>query len=103
MACHTRLGVHDADERAPHREVRVCAMLVRSLHGHGGDVRGLKGSGDLFGDSYSRPRRDPLVELGATRTSTASGSHRLDVLGPRGDKPPGWMGMTDSPWLGAGR
>jgi hypothetical protein len=75
---------------------------------------GLSSSDDTFeSPGLSLPHLEaprPASEIRAEhsvatmRTRTASGSHRLDVLGPRGDKPPGWMGMIDSPWLvAAGR
>ena len=40
-------------------------MVVRSLHGHGGDVAAWRIAGDLLGLSRTRPHRDPLIELAA--------------------------------------
>ena len=59
--------------RADNGRVRVGAMLLRTLHRHRRDTRGLEDGGSFLGSPRPRPGREPLVESGAVGKAALDG------------------------------
>src|SRR5581483_4944975 len=72
VARTTHVGVDDGDESVACREVGIAAVLLGTLHRHGGDSGRLQDAGDLLRRALACPLRDPRIE------PTARGAPRLE-------------------------
>src|SRR5262245_37976466 len=64
MPLRTHLWVLHRDDRAARRQVRISAVVVRTLHGHGRYSRSLQSGRRVFRTAPTGPFRHSRIDLG---------------------------------------